>query len=349
MKRLDALDWLRGGLAFSIMIYHLLCWEYTSPDSSSILGRLGIYGVSMFFVLSGLSMAYVYCDRLHDVRSGANFFLRRLFRILPLLWVAIIGALLLIRIESESYPSFARLALNATTLFGFIRPDAYINVGAWSIGNEMVYYSLTPLIIFLYNRKIIFGNIFFALTAGVAVLFSTHMLSGNQSLGAQWSIYINPFNNLFFFCSGLAVYYNLRSINWGIRTQITLLCISVSLLLFIPVTGDQINIVTGIDRVFFSCASILLVVAFYKNSILLPDKLSNSLEKIGILTYGIYLLHPIIYKSVFLIMKRGEHRNSFLIMIITIVITLLASSFSYRYIEAPFMRFGKKLMRQWTS
>ncbi|HOY69302.1 MAG TPA: hypothetical protein PLZ85_00405 [Methylotenera sp.] len=57
MGRLDSLDWLRGLLAFSIMIYHLTSWEISPLESSHLLGRLGIYGVSMFFLLSGLSMA----------------------------------------------------------------------------------------------------------------------------------------------------------------------------------------------------------------------------------------------------------------------------------------------------
>jgi peptidoglycan/LPS O-acetylase OafA/YrhL len=50
--RIEALDWLRGLMAVSIMLYHLTIWYIVALDSSSVLGRLGIYGVSVFFVLS---------------------------------------------------------------------------------------------------------------------------------------------------------------------------------------------------------------------------------------------------------------------------------------------------------
>ena len=57
--RIESLDWLRGLMAVSIMIYHLTGGLFFTLDSSSVLGRLGVYGVSVFFVLSGLSMAVV--------------------------------------------------------------------------------------------------------------------------------------------------------------------------------------------------------------------------------------------------------------------------------------------------
>ncbi|RYZ82460.1 MAG: acyltransferase, partial [Proteobacteria bacterium] len=51
MRRIDELDWLRGLMAFSILIYHTasfmpLGWD---AESSSPIGKLGIYGVSIFF------------------------------------------------------------------------------------------------------------------------------------------------------------------------------------------------------------------------------------------------------------------------------------------------------------
>lgn len=58
MNRIDSLDWQRGLLAFAIMAYRLAFWEFHELDSSSIMDRFGIYGVSMFFFLSGLSMRW---------------------------------------------------------------------------------------------------------------------------------------------------------------------------------------------------------------------------------------------------------------------------------------------------
>ena len=89
VNRIESLDWLRGLMAIAIMFYHLTSWHISPLDSSNILGRLGIYGVSVFFVLSGLSMAVVYSSFIVDVKTAISFFIRRIFRIWPLLWICI--------------------------------------------------------------------------------------------------------------------------------------------------------------------------------------------------------------------------------------------------------------------
>ena len=70
VNRIESLDWLRGLMAIAIMFYHLTSWHISPLDSSNILGRLGIYGVSVFFVLSGLSMAVVYSSFIVDVKTA---------------------------------------------------------------------------------------------------------------------------------------------------------------------------------------------------------------------------------------------------------------------------------------
>ena len=153
MKRLESLDWLRGVLAVSIMLYHLTSWKLHHPGAGELLGRLGIYGVAMFFLVSGLSMATGYCKYINDSRTALKFYIRRIFRIWPLLWFSIatvtVGGVLM---KGHSVDWFL-IFLNVTTLFGFISPGAYVNTGAWSIGNEMVYYAMTPIIILAYNRS----------------------------------------------------------------------------------------------------------------------------------------------------------------------------------------------------
>jgi exopolysaccharide production protein ExoZ len=86
-KRIVSLDYLRGLMAFSILVYHYASW-YGEVDFSSatVLGRLGIYGVEIFYIISGLSLALVYKARLNDIRSLASFFIKRFFRIAPIFW-----------------------------------------------------------------------------------------------------------------------------------------------------------------------------------------------------------------------------------------------------------------------
>lgn len=344
MRRIEPLDWQRGLLAFSIMIYHLTGWHDRYPDSDELLGRLGIYGVSMFFVLSGLSMALVYSRSIRDARTSAAFFVRRIFRIWPLLWVAVAVVTAGEALLRHNDIAWGVVLLNLTTLFGFVSPGSYINTGAWSIGNEMVYYALTPALLWTYNKRLLYGNALLAVTVIVGAYFAFHALSADASLEAQWRIYINPFNNLFLYCVGVAIYYNSRAHSHGNLLAAVCLLTALAVFCFYPASGDVVNIVVGPNRVVFCAASVLLVLAFYNLTVELTPWLSRALGALGIATYGVYLLHPIVHSVLGIVF--GTLRTDpppLLIAVLTAVVTIGASLVSYRILEAPLIRLGKRI------
>ena len=59
-NRIYSLDYLRGIMALLIMLYHYFSWHYSGFDSSDFMGRIGVYSVSMFYILSGLTLYVVY-------------------------------------------------------------------------------------------------------------------------------------------------------------------------------------------------------------------------------------------------------------------------------------------------
>ncbi|MDC5503311.1 acyltransferase, partial [Acinetobacter baumannii] len=193
-------------MAFAIMIYHLVSWQLFHPEAGSLLGNFGIYGVSIFFVLSGLSMAIVYSNFIKDFHTSFIFFIRRLFRLLPLLWVAVFivsSIKFLLHKEIDIYNIF----INITLLFGFISPSSYINIGAWSIGNEVFYYAFTPILIIIYLKNKLLGNIIVIILTLISFYFSFFLLDPTYKLSQQWSLYIHPLNNFFLYSCGLALYY----------------------------------------------------------------------------------------------------------------------------------------------
>lgn len=337
VARIDTLDWLRGLMALSIMFYHLSGWEGRHLESNNILGRLGIYGVSIFFVLSGLSMAIVYNSYIINLNSAFKFIVRRVFRIWPLLWVVCIYLFFQSKTLGEGY-SFKFLFFNITTLFGFIKPSAYMATGAWSIGNEMVYYFFTPLIFIVYNYKKSYGNIFLLISFLVGVLFAFFFLDQNLSLDAQWNLYVNPFNNFFLYVGGIGIYYNFKNIDFKSSIVNLVLLISSVIFCLYPIDGDQIVLVTGIGRIVFVMISFLIVLCFYKLQINLPSFLTKPLELFGLATYGVYILHPVIYFFV----KDSLNIKSGLLIIVPIV-TVFLSFFLYNYFELKFITIGKRL------
>lgn len=342
-KRVESLDWLRGLMALSIMIYHLCGWYFYQPDSSHFLGRMGIYGVSVFFILSGLSMAIVYHRFIDSAQSVMAFFIRRFFRILPLLWLAIVGTLAIRILKGNSIPDSGSLLLNATGLFGFVPPFNYIAVGSWSIGCEMVFYALTPFLLMAFNYRRWVGNLVTVVTIIIGIYFGYHLLHDNELLSKQWNAYIHPFNNLFLYTLGIAIYYNLKDVILSSKIVLVFLAIALLGLFFYPADGNQIEIVTGSNRIVFTLLSALLVIGFYKFNLSLPYSISYPLEKLGLVTYGVYILHPIIKVFVSDILVNLGVGNVYLIASLVVVTSISAAFLSYYCIEIHLMRIGKQL------
>lgn len=325
-------------MALSIMLYHLS----GSRDASTPLGKLGLYGVSIFFILSGLSMAIAYDRFICDLRSSIRFFIRRIFRIWPLLWLAIF--IVVVPAYFTANPiSFNMIFLNVTTLFGFIAPTECINMGAWSIGNEMVYYAFTPFLIMAYKRHMHLGNALTILATVIGLVFAFYILDGNKPLAPQWSTYVNPFNNLFLYCAGLAMYFNLKEFNFPNAWRLPFLFLVIAGFIAWPSSKDHISIATGMDRVAMSLLSISIVLAFYKCAPKLPAFIGDNFEKLGIATYGVYILHPIIMNWVRATLISIDHYHPYLNAALTVLITIMLALVSFRFFETPLIKFGKSI------
>ena len=342
-KRIESLDWLRGLMALSIMLYHLSVWYFIAPDATSLLGRMGIYGVSIFFILSGLSMAIVYHHFIQSASSAFAFMVRRIFRIWPLLWIATLATVAIKLYQHDLIPDSTKIALNLTGLFGFVPPYAYIATGAWSIGNEMVYYAITPFLLLGYNYSQWLGNLIVAITFGIGLYFSSVLLSPEFTLVQQWDTYIHPLNNLFLYAIGIAIYYNLKDVKIPHLLNLALLLISLLILLFYTVGINQIDLVTGWNRIIFIALSVGFVVSFYKFRLMLPAFFSYPLEKLGLVTYGVYILHPIVKSFVEKGFLAFGFHNNYAIAVAVIILTITLSLISYYAIEIRLMRLGKRL------
>ncbi|WP_137843872.1 acyltransferase [Microbacterium sp. 2FI] len=336
--RLHTLDYTRGLAATVIMVHHYLSWwNGTPPDATTPLGRIGVYGVALFYVLSGLTMFHVYNDSTRTVRDVGRFFTRRLFRIMPLLWI--VTALSLVIVPREINPG--DLVLNLTGLFGFVAWDTYFSAGVWSIGNELVFYAIFPLLVgaAMISRWALAGLGAALLTAYVLIAY--FYLSPWLPMDYQWAMYVNPANQAFLFFGGFAIGYLLRAVTVRQREAVLLIAVGVAVLLLWPTGFAVPSLVTGTNRIVLTVACLLICAGAYKLTLRLPAVVDRPLTLLGEASYSIYLIHPLVFfaslSTVATDWPVGVKIPA------AIAATLLLSWACYRFFEAPLTRLGRRL------
>ncbi len=342
MKRLYNLDYLRGLAALGIMIYHYLEWTFDEFSADTFMGRLGIYGVSIFYVLSGLTLYYVYFEKMKPNKEDIiSFFKKRIFRIFPLLWLVTIVAIIL----SRKTPDFYNLFLNLTGLFGFIKWNTYFSAGIWSIGNELVFYVFFPFFILFTKSYKPLMVLLAIIILGLYLHFTFYNLNQAIILSEQWHNYTNPLNQVFLFLGGFLI--GLFFHNTKIKNSIVfaIMLLGISLFIYYPVTGDKINLVTGVNRLIFTACCFLICFSFYKMTFELPKFIHKPLALLGEASYSVYLIHPLVFGvtgiALTVTSKYLFYAPASFKIIISIISTLILSYIVYQRFEKYFMKFGK--------
>jgi exopolysaccharide production protein ExoZ len=346
MKRLHELDYLRGLAAAGIMLFHYLSWTFGEFSSAQVVGRIGIYGVSIFYILSGLTLYHVYNEPLSKgLNEVGVFFKRRILRIYPLLWITTIASIFLF---DGGEANAKEVILNLTGLFGFIDWPHGIAIGSWSIGNELVFYVFFPLFVILYHKSKLGLGIFSLAMLAVFIYFAYFLIDINSSLSdeQQRSYYCNPFNQVFLFLGGYLVGVLLEQTRVSLPIAVFLIIGGALLFVLWPETGDRVRLIGGHTRMVLTLCCFLVCVGFYKFSAQLPAFVSWPLRTLGEISYSVYMLHPIIHRLI--LFPIDYVRNHFFAVpesirfLLAIVLTLLTSYFVYQTFEKFFIRLGKK-------
>jgi len=346
MKRLHELDYLRGIAAMGIMLFHYLTWTKGEFSSDDTIGRIGIYGVAIFYMLSGLTLFHVYNEPLSKGLGEVGLFLkRRVLRIYPLL---AISTILTVLIFNGGQFQIRELLLNLSGLFGFFDWAHGIAVGSWSIGNELVFYVFFPAFVFLYHKTKAGFLLFCAGTFATFLYFAYFLHDPSSSLASdiQRSYYCNPLNHLFLFLGGYLIGAWLEHVEFRKPWSLVILLAGCILFIAWPEEGDRLRLVCGNTRLALTASCFLICIGFYKSSYLLPSIVTRPFSMLGEISYSVYMLHPIVHRSI--LYPINYVRAHFFAVpesvrfLLAVVLTLVISYFVYQYFEKYFIRLGKK-------
>jgi len=326
-KRIVSLDLLRGVLAFSVLFYHLLYYVH-----GILFYNIGLFSVYAFFVLSGYALHYVYAPRIKSDSSWLKEYLKaRFFRIIPLL--TLVTLLSAVWFGGKLW----KIILNIFGLFGLGSPGSFtIAGGGWSLGIEIVFYLLFPVLFVLLDIIPIIAGLIFFLSS---VAYINTSLTGGAEFVELWGVYISPLSFIFYFFSGM-VLSRFREIFSYFKHQqmlsMFLFGVVVFFLLMMP-SSSQIEILTREKGVLMMLLVILMVV--FCSVIRIPSWFEKSSIYLGNISYGVYLWHSLILMILMDLSKLQGMELSLAVLSLTVVV----SSISYFLFEKPIRVYGRSV------
>ena len=151
LKKLDYIDAVRGIAVLMVLFVHTLTLSNTLNLNHffRVIVEQGRMGVQLFYMASAFTLFYSLSQR----ASGSGFFIRRVFRVAPMFYIATIFYFFLYTIFPVSNIeaadlntfTFANLFSHLTFTHGF--SPYWINTivpGGWSVGVEMLFYLFVP-------------------------------------------------------------------------------------------------------------------------------------------------------------------------------------------------------------
>jgi peptidoglycan/LPS O-acetylase OafA/YrhL len=358
--RLGGIESLRAYAAIAIVMTHLVSVGHAAiPESLDFIRtRFGL-GVPLFFAVSGFSMAYGYWGRLADEASIKEYFIRRFTRIAPLFYFMLVFNLIYLYFEAGVTFSPVEVLLNAMFVFNVIphMTDGIVPA-SWSIGVEMVFYAIFPLMLMI-NRSIVAGVLLLVLSIAMATHFSMDMETSKAVVPSF--IYHNFLTNFPYFMWGILGYHIyikvIDSVERGRFRYISYALCVVALLtpIFLYKDGPLFNffLEKNMRTTWATLWGVPLCMVCIAMALHPSRLLSNPLTRyLGMISFSLYLVHPsVLYKLgqaglynwvLDLFNGRMIYAYAFSLVISMLIITAI-SVLTYRFIEKPGMNWGKRI------
>ncbi|HVG64266.1 MAG TPA: acyltransferase [Hyalangium sp.] len=323
----------------------LVVAHHVSGVHHGFLGR-GYLGVSLFFAISGFLITTLLLREreAHGHISLARFYGRRSLRIFPLYYAVLavyVGLVLFAEQDAQRKAAFfenlpAFLTYTSNWFVPQVPNTSIIFYFAWSLATEEQFYLLWPGVMRLAHR---WG----------AVLFMTGLLV--ISLWAPWAVETGRLDDTLLsvrilasfappICMGCLAAYALHSPRGFAWLYRVLGYTWMPPLLLVLVLAAVATESTPIGLTSVVMTALVVSSCIRTGHLLMPVLTLQPIRYVGMISYGIYLLHMIAWNAV----RRAVPGQHFTVnLVLTLGLSMLLAGLSYRYFESWFLRLKERL------
>ena len=343
------IDSLRGYAILGVILVHAA--QKVHPLSGTVLrlANAGQYGVQLFFVVSGLTLALSWQAR----RDGAAaFYVRRLFRIAPMFWLAIPAYLYLNGAGPQYWAPGGITSINVILTALFLHgwePQTIDSVvpGGWSIAVEMTFYLFFPILAKSIRSGAVALYLALTLAAAYYVISSwldiSHLIyRSDPSYLVGGFLYFWFPNQLPIFLLGFAAFFSLER---GVAVEKRLADIG-AVVAIVGIAILALANVPGPIHIYFGLYFLLLTCCLGHGGLRVLTV--RPVQYIGTISYSGYLVHF----AVLDLFSRLWHWPKvgtvpfFLFFAAAVAATVIVASSTYHLIEQPMTKLGHKVARR---
>lgn len=349
IKYLPSIDALRALAVISVIIYHI----------NPLILPGGFLGVDLFFVISGYLITSLLINE-YEKTGKINlikFYIRRARRLLPalyfmitfvLIFMVIFNKFLLEKTYLDSLFGYFYLSnwwyifhkINYFDKFSLSTPFKHL----WSLAIEEQYYLLFPIIFLLFNKISTFfkkNNIlkyFILILILLSIFLHIYLLDfknvNRVYFGTDTRIFSILIGALFAVSIPIKKLYEKINRRKSLKFTIMSLLLLISLLSIMIFVNEYSRLLYPYGFVLFSVlSSLLFIFVSHQNTIISRLFSFKPLVYIGKISYSMYLWH---FPIIILVTSLTEYNSlDNLHIIITLILIIAMSCFSYYFIEKP--------------